>query len=138
MVKDAAKEVSPPKKKKKQKDREAAKEQKAKDAALKDKCGLPIPKRLKDVFGEQMIPMAMAQLNHLMKALQSSGRTWAKFVILDKAIKGLNDALAAIEAGNPYAVHPACEGAGCNGCRGCGYVPKWRMEELKGQDSWKA
>lgn len=136
VVKAAVAEVAP-KPTKRDKDRRAASESKAAKAGAKDREGQPIPKRLSDVFGDQMIPEAMNYLNKLMKSLKSASTVWAKYIITGKAITGLTAAIEGIEAGNPHAVHPACEGAGCDRCRGLGYVPKWRMDELKGQGAWK-
>lgn len=136
VVKAAVAEVAP-KQTKREKEKKAVAAEKSARAGAKDKEGYPIPKRLADVFGDSMIPEAMNYLNKLMKSLKSASNSWAKYVIVSKALSGLTSALEALEAGNPYAVHPACEGLGCDRCRGVGYVPRWRMEELKGQDAWK-
>jgi hypothetical protein len=98
-----------------------------------DPFGVPIPARIKDVFA------AVADQKHNVQMAEKlrdwiKGANWNKWM-RDVAVtyENLNDVVAMLEGSLPYAVHSACEGNGCSDCRGCGWVTRWRHDELAEQ-----
>lgn len=105
----------------------------AKPGDYYDRFNTPIPGRLKDVFA------SVAELQSMVKQAEElrdylKGLSWAKwFRGLSEAYQQQDDIATRLKDTIPYAVHSACEGNGCNDCRGCGWVSEWRYDELAGQ-----
>lgn len=111
-----------------------------------DALGNPLPDLLKDVFADATLGQArdlvqgwLGQFRYdaTMRAVAArirflpflrTGQLLEQFKAAEEA---LEVALETIEAGRPYAVCPVCAGYGCENCRKAGYVPSWRLEELK-------
>jgi hypothetical protein len=120
----------------------------------RDALGTVLPDRLRDVFGDPAMPESLALLEEWYALLKSSeslvvrlkGRSralpWLKYgVLIDElgAARGaLSAVVACVKAGMPHAVCPTCQGQGCGDCRASGYVPDWRLEELKQQEAFLA
>jgi hypothetical protein len=118
----------------------------------RDALGTVLPDRLRDVFGDPAMPESLALLEEWAALLKSSeslvvrlkGRSqalpWLKYgVLIDElgAARGaLSAVVACVRAGMPHAVCPTCKGQGCADCRASGYVPDWRLEELKHQEEF--
>lgn len=122
---------------------------KEKQQEVEDSLGATVPPRLRDVFADDAVPSEAAKVREWMEAVKfeavatAISRRAAAYPYLsttkvkehlEEAFDSLRAAAELIEQNLPYAVCPSCEGTGkqCKGCRcGCGYVPRWRFEELK-------
>jgi hypothetical protein len=111
-----------------------------------DALGTPLPPSLRDVFADDALPGAVAEVRGVVERLRPASilqRLGARakalpYLRLSQAVQRLEEgadmiaaALQDLEAGVPHAVCPACAGQGCDACRSCGYVTSWRLEELK-------
>lgn len=113
---------------------------------LLDQLQVPVPDHLRDLFGDPMLSDCVEKLDGVVKELKSirrqvvgKGDAW-KFLLASDILKSLDATLAELEvakahlqAATPHAVCPLCKGAGCNDCRQSGWLPRWRVAELKNQ-----
>lgn len=134
---------------------EVVEERKTKAQSLKDAAGVEIPALLRDVFGDKkwLIEAAEAceliakDLERVARAVQSKGPAypWMLSGQILETLRGVKDEVLStkelIEGGKPHVVCGECGGKGkvldaekvahqCNDCRGCGWMPKHRYEEL--------
>lgn len=120
---------------------------------VKDRVGRVVPARLRDAFADGALPELVARLESWAKlvvpdAAKAVEKRAAAYPFIDAAQvrEGLDEARACLEAAAsyvrdnlPYTVCPECSGTGsiegegrCEACRlGCGYVPEWRLKELR-------
>lgn len=122
-------------------------------APMNDGTGAAVPDHLRDDFADGVLAAEADALDALADAvapaaagsLRPARRGVFRFLgpnvpaELAAAEQALRAAAAGVRAGVPHAVCPACRGAAplsgaaCPGCRGCGHVPRWRLEELRGE-----
>ncbi len=127
-------------------------------AEMKDGKGNPVPELLRDAFAEQALPELVAALRVLADSVDARNRarrirdlviTYPWIIVqargeehvglrLASIEKELREIACNMEAGVPFALCPACNGTAskespCDGCRDCGHVPEWRLEELEGR-----
>ncbi len=127
-------------------------------AEMKDGKGSPVPELLRDAFAEQALPDLVAALRALADQVDARNRarrirdlvlTYPWIVVqargeehvglrLASLEKELREIASNMEAGVPFALCPTCNGTAskqspCDGCRDCGHVPEWRLEELEGR-----
>lgn len=115
-------------------------------APMQDAEGNDVPEHLRDVFGDGAMPAALARLEALAEDLDADSiinplrarlsslpylRAGDLLNQLDSAAGSLSEAIETVKAGLPHSLCPSCAGAGCNDCRKAGYVPSWRLAELK-------
>jgi hypothetical protein len=115
---------------------------------LKDRTGSIVPDWCRDVFADDGLARLTAELEAV--RVQVDHQSWADratnlhdhfgFVLLQKLIEHsqnaaeeLQLAMEALKAGEPHAVCPTCSGrkTDCQTCRGYGYVPEHRWQELQ-------
>lgn len=121
-------------------------------APLQDGEGADVPDHLRDAFADRALAEEADAIDALADAVRPDDRARRlaaragvyRFLRPDigaglaDAESGLRVAAAAARAAVPHAVCPACrgdaaaDGEPCDGCRGCGHVPLWRLEELRG------
>lgn len=98
-------------------------------AALAGFFGDPSPGELADAIGA-------INLDGLIRNLEGKSKAFPhlRVSILQKCWQAITAELAemaaTVESGRPYAACPACRGGRCSECRGVGYVPRWRYDEL--------
>jgi ParB-like chromosome segregation protein Spo0J len=97
-----------------------------------DALGTPVPESLRDVFADQMLHDRLDMMRRAVPDIKSAA-SWNPFLELGHAIDGLQDAITALKNSIPYAIHGKCDGKGCDGCRGKGWLPEWRYKEEKFQ-----
>ncbi len=117
-------------------------------AVLKDRVGVEVPKKLRDVFADGSLAELAGLLGEAAECVEAE--KWAKkvtklcdhypYLLAEKfhdavltSLEKLQLARELIENGIPYAVCPKCVGEGCQRCRQAGYVPEHRYQELKGE-----
>lgn len=126
-----------------------------------DSLGNAVPHQLRDIFSDQTLHEHVKNARYLLEQVAIFDATGASADVaarqtalpfihgqiavqelgaIDELAKRLTNFIDAIEAGIPYAVCPRCFGDGvtgkkaCGDCRAkCGYLPKWRYEELHGK-----
>lgn len=130
-----------------------AKKERPRQEEVKDALGQIVPARLRDVFADTVVPEQAGRARAWMKAVEHASlcRQVEKRLHcypylsvelvraeLEAAHAALRAAAELIEQNLPHAVCPGCQGTGkaeggqCETCRmGCGYVPKWRLEEIR-------
>lgn len=93
-----------------------------------DRLGKPLPVRLHDTFGGTKWPDIIEYFNAtVIPALKAA--SWNKWLRQAEALGHAEALRDMVEATKPYAVHQACKGSGCDGCRGAGWLPEWKWEE---------
>jgi hypothetical protein len=125
---------------------------------VKDATGRAVPELLRDAFADPALREMVEGLTALADQLDGAGKgrrvadlckTYPFIVVLARgedchvyerlvnAEQELRAIASNLAAGLPHAPCPACGGAGgrCDGCRGCGHVPEWRLNELEGRAS---
>jgi ParB/RepB/Spo0J family partition protein len=98
-----------------------------------DSLGNVVPENLRDVFADRMLRDQLDMMRIAVPQIKSAS-FWNPFLELGHATDGLQNAITALADAIPYAVHDKCDGKGCDDCRGKGWLPKWRYEEVKFQD----
>lgn len=126
-----------------------------KNQSLKDAAGVEIPPLLRDVFGDKKWIVEATEaciligkdIKRVHAAIQSKGPSyqWMKTSQALETLRGAEASLLEVkeltEANKPHVVCGECEGKGksldadkcaqlCVDCNGCGWLPKWRYEEL--------
>ena len=134
---------------------EAIEERKTKAQSLKDTVGTEVPPLLRDVFGDkkwlveatEACELIAKDIERVARAAQGKGPAypWMLTGQILGDLKAAKDAIEAakvlIESGRPHVVCGECGGKGkildeektaqtCVDCRGCGWMPKHRYEEL--------
>lgn len=127
---------------------------KAKSESLKDSQGVEVPMLLRDVFGDkkwllealESMELIVRDVEKTAKAVQARGPAYP-WMLTGKVLEHLRAAIDAVETASslvdtarPYAVCACCNGKGkvttgegvanCTDCRGCGWLPEHRHEEL--------
>lgn len=123
---------------------------------LNDGLGLPVPKRLRDLFGDpwlrnliEIVDTWLDTLDHhgWVSKLKNTSAAYSAYLRVPDAMTYLAEAVKHIEAlqstlaaGVPFTSCKACDatgkidGKGCEKCRKTGFLPKWRYDELKAQE----
>ncbi len=126
-------------------------------AELKDKLGTVLPDRCRDAFADPQLADLIAGVESLEAMLDPESVTDKAgklcpsypFILIEKvkehaydAKEALQNLRAALEAGLPHAVCPACAGRGesergakCRTCRQSGHVPSWKHAEMEAAKS---
>ncbi len=121
-------------------------------AELKDYVGNILPDSCRDAFADSTLAGMIEELEAVEEMLiadawvKKAGKLTAHypFLLLGKfdehafeALHRVQVALEALRAALPYALCPQCKGADtsgngkcCKTCRGCGYLPQWKYEEV--------
>jgi hypothetical protein len=123
---------------------------------VKDATGRAVPELLRDAFADPALREMAGRFASLAaqvgegdhRRLADLTRTYPFVRVMDKGMPHLGERMIAVKEeleliaqalsdGLPHAPCPACGGAGgrCDGCRGCGHVPEWRLNELEGRAS---
>lgn len=110
-----------------------------------DATGQAVPTNLRDIFGDTWINDARANVGRVLDGMSVHGLKTAlkgksrhyPFLRAADVLQHFDDARTALEAcletliaGQADIVCRLCAGEGCDDCRRCGHVPKWRHEEL--------
>ena len=117
-----------------------------------DRTGAKVPPTLRDAFADTAIPEQAEKIKSWLESLQpkavgnqiSRRMRFYPYLSAAKVQKDIEEAAALlqaalehIESNLPHAICPGCKGSGkkrgkdCTSCRcGCGYVPRWRYDEL--------
>ena len=135
----------------------AVQERKTKADSLKDAKGVEVPLLLRDVFGDRKWSReALESMRLVARDLEATARAvqaraaaypWIPLgAVLERlrgAISFVDEAEALVEANQPHAVCVCCKGKGkvttatgvsnCPDCRGCGWLPEHRWDELHGE-----
>lgn len=127
--------------------RRKGKETEAAPPTVKDALGTNLPPGLADLFADDAYPDALQKaeaaalaIDALAPVIDRLRARHARLPYLDFEQLGAAHRQAAVQAGvvleafrdgQPHAACPACKGAGCADCRTVGYVPEWRLEEMK-------
>jgi hypothetical protein len=98
-----------------------------------DALGAPVPEHLRDVFADRLLRDRVEMFNAATTQIKSAA-SWNPFLELAEVTAGLERTITALEDAIPHAVHGKCGGNGCDVCRGKGWLPKWRHEELQAQE----
>lgn len=104
---------------------------------LNDQLGRRVPNNLRDVFGTTYLPDQIGQLRQLVGQLILISQQWARYVRASDAVPALQQVIQCLQDGVPYAVHPLCNGQGCDRCKQVGYVPRWRYDEMVRNGEWE-
>lgn len=128
--------------------RELRKREKAgtrKKDVLLDQLERPVPDGLRDLFGDPWLGQTAEAveavvrdcLKRVKSAVERKGPRY-KFLLCGEILKHLDSARTDLEIvhshlaeARPHAVCPKCEGKGCKLCRDAGWLPRWRLKELK-------
>jgi ParB-like chromosome segregation protein Spo0J len=130
-------------------------ERTTKNMSLKDAAGVEIPPLLRDIFGDKKWIVEAVEaciligkdIKRVHAAIQSKGPAyqWMKTSQALETLRGAEVSLLEVkeltEGNKPHVVCGECEGKGkildsekvaqaCVDCNGCGWLPKWRYEEL--------
>jgi hypothetical protein len=115
---------------------------------LKDRTGRVVPNCCRDVFADTSLAKLIDELEAARTDLDHQGWTNRAnnlcdhfgFILIQKFVEHVQNAaeemqlaLESLRAGEPYAVCPSCNGEkkDCRTCRGFGYVPEFRWQELQ-------
>lgn len=120
---------------------------------VRDGLGREVPTHLRDVFGDGAARLAeqLARLRRWRESVEHAAaaraldalapyNAWLKAPAVRESLAEAHALLAtaeeAVGRAAPHAVCPRCggRGAGCDGCRAAGFVPRWRLDELAEQD----
>jgi hypothetical protein len=94
-----------------------------------DYNGVPIPPPLKDVFGSQVLPVSTEGLRSMVTSLAGL-QTWHPWLLHGKLRTDIESILHQLQENMPMAICQGCSGIGCHDCRSCGWLPRWRVDEL--------
>lgn len=92
----------------------------------------PIPAHLAAAFNDQTLESLLAELTRIKTTIKSVGR-WNQWLNLSASLDALESLRSCLKGSRPASVCPDCKGTegGCQSCRKQGWVPDWRLEELK-------
>jgi hypothetical protein len=111
-----------------------------------DLLGNAVPAWLKDVFADTTLAECIARVgdwqslvshDSVMRQIAPKIKAWPWLrpgdlgEHLRQAAGHILMALETLQAALPHSVCPSCEGEGCDDCRKSGYVPAWRLDELR-------
>lgn len=143
LIRDAHAEPSPSPRK--------PKAEKPRQEEVRDAVGNLVPSRLRDVFADAKLSAELARVRAWRQAVEHASfhrnlgaveahyRPWLKPGVANEAAAEAHAQLTAaeqhVERALPYALCPHCleTAGGCDACRGTGWVPRWRHEELEQQ-----
>lgn len=115
------------------------------DESAFDSLGKPVPKNLRDVFGDPWITDARTLIGFILNefsfaslfaALKGKARHYPflrsvdVLTHIDDAKVALETALETLVFGQADVVCPLCDGETCAHCRACGHLPNWRYQEM--------
>lgn len=105
-----------------------------KKKTVKDREGAEVPEHLHAIAESTWRADTVKLLNKLVEEAKKNalppGGMWMD---IEKVVGGLNQARNSIINSQFYAICPSCSGAkkGCGDCRKSGWVPRWRVDEMK-------
>lgn len=121
-----------------------------KSEELKDDLGNDVPEELRDLFGDPFLANTHEAVDDLMRKIKSQwnavngkGSAW-KWLLTSKILEHLQTAEKLLKVVGthlieaiPHSVCPTCKGKGddseegCRSCKNSGWLPSWRLAELK-------
>ncbi len=93
-----------------------------------DAAGNAIPERLADIFKSKVLEDCVANLTSIRNNLRSTAN-WHLWMQTGRLIEMLAEVSDQLQKNYVHAIHEACNGEGCDRCRGLGWLTKWRFEE---------
>jgi hypothetical protein len=95
----------------------------------RDNLGYPIPKGLKDAFGDRTLKDSHYLLGQMITEIRrlQSRNPW---MLTSQILESLEDARDRMKGAFVHVVHQGCKGEGCSECRHSGWLPEWRHKEL--------
>jgi hypothetical protein len=103
----------------------------------RDGFGVIVPPALRGAFTDQTMQSIINLISGHIKVLRNTTGEWNRWLQLKVAVEGLERAREAISNAVPYAVHPKCDGKGCDACRHLGWVPESVILDLETTESWE-
>jgi hypothetical protein len=103
--------------------------------AERDALGEIIPSRLRDAMANLVVPESAALLKRTLRQLEGDtiNNPW---LLIGRIKPLLEEAADLCEMAVPYAVHPACDGKGCEACRHFGFVTEAIICDLQVTERW--
>lgn len=94
-----------------------------------DAYGTVIPPALKDAFATPILTDAISSLRSALNAINGT-QSWHPFILIGSLRSDLERVMNSLTENAPAAVCQDCSGVGCRECRGCGWLPRWRVDEI--------
>lgn len=94
-----------------------------------DQFGVLVPPPLRDVFKSTILSDAVVALRDALNAI-SGCSSWHPFLLYGSLRGDLERVARSVSDNLPTAVCQACQGIGCRECRGAGWLPRWRVDEI--------
>jgi hypothetical protein len=94
-----------------------------------DMYGTPIPESLLDVFSTTLLTDSVASIRSVINVITGCA-AWHPFLLQSTTKGALDEVADALISNQPAAICQDCKGVGCRECRGAGWLPRWRVDEI--------